>query len=131
MRRGKPRGQGEKGGVRRQLRRPGNRGSETSGGLAAGSAVGEFRTQEGVARQLVTAAAGLEAIGEADLANGDVTALQRARAKELSELRELLERSKRLNEATVTFLHVWICMCARRTSRTLAGLSSGCPVCVM
>ncbi|KAE9069005.1 hypothetical protein PF010_g26830 [Phytophthora fragariae] len=75
--------------------------------LAAGSAVGEFTTREGVARQLVTAAAGLEAIGEAGLADGDTTALQRARArrrfewrvrkaraKELRELREMLERSR-------------------------------------
>ncbi|KAE9069321.1 hypothetical protein PF010_g25727 [Phytophthora fragariae] len=43
--------------------------------LAAGSAVGEFTTREGVARQLVTAAAGLEAIGEAGVAHGDTTAL--------------------------------------------------------
>ncbi|KAE8984780.1 hypothetical protein PR001_g23077, partial [Phytophthora rubi] len=78
--------------------------------LAAGSAVGEFTTREGVARQLVTAAAGLEAIGEAGVAHGDTTALQRtrarrrferrvrkARAKELRELREKLERSRRPN----------------------------------
>ncbi|KAE9079103.1 hypothetical protein PF010_g22874 [Phytophthora fragariae] len=78
--------------------------------LAAGSAVGEFTTREGVARQLVTAAAGLEAIGEAGVTHGDTTALQRtrarrrferrvrkARAKELRELREMLERSRRPN----------------------------------
>ncbi|KAE9281076.1 hypothetical protein PR003_g27775, partial [Phytophthora rubi] len=78
--------------------------------LAAGNAVGEFTTREGVARQLVTAAAGLEAIGEAGVAHGDTTALQRtrarrrserrgrkARAKELRELREMLERSRRPN----------------------------------
>ncbi|KAE9279435.1 hypothetical protein PR003_g28235, partial [Phytophthora rubi] len=62
--------------------------------LAAGSAVGEFTTREGVARQLVTAAAELEAIGEAGVAHGDTTALQRTRARRRFERRVRKARAK-------------------------------------
>ncbi|KAE9163479.1 hypothetical protein PF002_g31851 [Phytophthora fragariae] len=66
--------------------------------LAAGSAVGDFTTREGVARQLVTAAAGLEAIGEAGVAHGDTTALQRTRARRRFERRVRKARAKELRE---------------------------------
>lgn len=88
--------------------------------LAAGGVVGESEVREGVARQLVLAAAGLDAIEESEWTVEQGTRLQRSRtrrryekrvrkalAKEKRELRGVLAKEKSPEQAYFAFVELY------------------------
>ncbi|KAE8907467.1 hypothetical protein PF003_g8424 [Phytophthora fragariae] len=66
--------------------------------LAAGNVVGEGKMREGVAQQLVLAAAGLDAIGEKSWTAVDDTPLQRSRTRRRFEKRVRKAKAKEVRE---------------------------------